>query len=269
MSREPSFAASIPIVTAGELRLRLEQLRNDLVAPVALAFDADGTLWSGDVGFDLFKAALAARILRPAAQAALAAEAHAAGLSASHDDDANEIALRLFAAWAAGDISDERAFRMMAWAFAGHGEEELLAFCEETQRQSGLGQRIHPPAREIVAWAHGEGIEVWVVSASPRAAVVAGARLLEIPPARCIGVTPVVADGRLTTALMEPISYDAGKPLAFEAHASRSSLLAAFGDTASDVPLLRAARLGVAVGPNDRLRAAATSVPGLVELALA
>ncbi len=269
MTREHSFAAPIPIVSADELRLRLEQFRPSIEGPVALAFDADGTLWSGDVGFDLFKAALAARALRPAARTALAAEAHAAGLTASGHEEANEIAIRLFAAWAAGDIGDERAFRMMAWAFAGFGEDEMLAFADETQRASGLATRIHRPAREVIRWAHGAGIEVWVVSASPRAAVVAGARHFEIDASRVIGVTPIVASGVLTTELQEPISFDAGKPLAFAAHAPRTTLLAAFGDTASDVPLFLAAHLGVAVGPNDRLRAAASTVPGLVELALA
>lgn len=275
MSREHSFAAPIPVVSAAELRLRLEQIRKNLQTPdgsseqVALAFDADGTLWSGDVGFDLFKAALAARALRPAAQSALAAEAHAAGLSASADEDANEIALRLFAAWAAGDVSDERAFRMMAWAFAGFTDDEMLAFAEETQRASGLAARLHGAAADVIRWAHVVGIEVWVVSASPRAAVVTGARHFEIPPSRVIGVTPIIDGGLLTTELVEPISYEAGKPLAFAAQAPRAALLAAFGDTASDVPLFLAAQLGVAVGPNDRLRAAAGSVPGLVELALA
>ncbi len=275
MSREHSFAAPIPVVSAAELRLRLEQLRRVHSAPsgahgpVALAFDADGTLWSGDVGFDLFKAALASRALRPAAQSALAAEAHAAGLSASADEDANEIALRLFAAWAAGDVGDERAFRMMAWAFAGFGDDEMLAFAEETQKASGLAARLHGSAAEVIRWAHGADIEVWVVSASPRAAVVTGARHFEIPPSRVIGVTPILAASVLTTELVEPISYEAGKPLAFRAQAPGTGLLAAFGDTASDVPLFLAAHLGVAVGPNDRLRAAAGSVPGLVELALA
>jgi phosphatidylglycerophosphatase C len=277
MSREHSFAAPIPVVSTAELRLRLERTRPTLEGPVsaghphpvpaALAFDADGTLWSGDVGFDLFKAALAVRALKPDARAALAAEAHAVGLSASADEDANEIALRLFAAWAAGDVSDERAFRMMAWAFAGFSEAEMLAFSAETQRASGLEARLHGPAREIIRWAHDEGIEVWIVSASPRAAVVTGARHFGIEPGRVIGVTPLVAEGMLTTELVEPISFDAGKPLALSAQCPLP-VLAAFGDTASDVPLFLAARLAVAIGPNDRLRAAASSVPGLVELAL-
>jgi len=269
MSREHSFAASIPVVSASELRLRLEQIRLSVAGPTALAFDADGTLWSGDVGFDLFKAALAARALRPAAREALADEAHAAGLFVGDAEDANEIALRLFAAWAAGDVSDERAFRMMAWAFAGHGEDEMLAFAEAAQLASGLAARLHGPVREIISWAHEADIEVWVVSASPRAAVVAGARLFDIDPKRVIGVTPLASGGVLTTELSEPISYDAGKPLALSAAAPAVTVLAAFGDTASDVPLFLASRQPVAVGPNARLRAASASVHGIVELALA
>src|SRR5262245_49380326 len=48
-----------------------------------VAFDADGTLWSGDVGIDIFEALMRVDGVREAARAALEAEARAHGLPAT------------------------------------------------------------------------------------------------------------------------------------------------------------------------------------------
>src|SRR5690606_29838959 len=113
-------------------------------------------------------------------------------LSASAEEDANELALRLFAAWATGGYDDDRAFRMMAWAFAGHGPSEVERLAERALEAAALSERLHAEVRETVAWAHEAGVEVWIVSASPRAAVEVGARHLGVTPDRVLAVTPVV-----------------------------------------------------------------------------
>lgn len=256
----------LPRIGSAELVERLEDERRAATGRALLAFDADGTLWSGDVGFDLFKAALAERALRPAARDALAAEAHGAGLSAPPADDANNIALRLFAAWAAGDYDDGRAFRMMAWAFAGHDVASMRSLSERALAAAGVEARIHAPVRAVIDWAHGVGVEVWIVSASPRAAVEAGGRLLSVPPERVLAVTPQREGDRLLASLEEPVPYDAGKPAALRAAAADARVLAAFGDSASDGPMMRLARIAVAVEPHPRLRALGAELGHLVEL---
>lgn len=256
----------LPRVSAAELVARLDEERASAGTRTALAFDADGTLWSGDVGFDLFKAALAVRAFRPAARDALAVEAHGAGLSVAEVDDANAIALRLFAAWAAGDYDDGRAFRMMAWAFAGWTAPDLLQLADEALRAADVASRIHAPVHEVVTWAHGAGVEVWIVSASPRAAVEVGGRLLGVRPDRVIAVTPRRAGDELLPELEEPVPYDEGKAHAIRTAAPDATVLGAFGDSASDAPLMRAARVAVAVEPHDRLRALGPHLPHLVEL---
>src|SRR2546430_8159881 len=66
----------------------------------ALAFDADGTLWSGDVGIDAFEALLAKRGVRRPALAALRSEAESFGLEVV--DDANDQARGLYRAYQQG-----------------------------------------------------------------------------------------------------------------------------------------------------------------------
>ncbi len=266
--RHGSVISPLPKVDRRELVARLERERRSVVGRCAIALDADGTLWSGDVGYDLFKAALAERALRPAARSALAEEARGAGLSASGSEDANELALRLFASWATGGYDDDRAFRMMAWAFAGHEPEGLLRLAERALEAADLRGRVHAEVRETITWAHEAGVEVWIVSASPRAAVEVGVRQLGVEPDRVLAVTPIVSAGVLSTELEEPVPFDRGKPLAFAAAAPEVSLLAAFGDSSFDEHLLRAARVAVAVEPHDRLRALVLALPHLVELQL-
>lgn len=263
----------LPRVDARALIARLEAAREGAGARTALAFDADGTLWSGDVGFDLFKAALGVRAFRPEARDALAREAQGAGLSAADEDDASAIALRLLAAWAAGDYDDGRAFRMMAWAFAGWTHHDLLVLADEALRDAGLAARLHAPVRDVIAWADRSGVEVWIVSASPRAAVEVGGRLLGVDPARVIAVSPRRDGDRLTIELEEPVPYDDGKAAAMRVAAPDAVILGAFGDSASDGPLMRSARVAVAVEPHERLRALyesgeAPALPHLVELAI-
>lgn len=267
-SRQDPVTHALPRVGSAGLVQRLEEARRAAPGRTLLAFDADGTLWSGDVGFDLFKAALAERALRAEARAALADEAHGAGLSVEPTDDANAIALRLFAAWAAGDYDDGRAFRMMAWAFAGHDAASMTSMAERALAAAGVEARVHAPVREVIDWAHHAGVEVWIVSASPRAAVEAGGRLFAVPADRVLAVTPVRDGDHILPTLEEPVPYDVGKPAALLAAAPDATVLGAFGDSASDGPMMRLARIAVAVEPHARLRALGAELRHLVELAI-
>jgi phosphatidylglycerophosphatase C len=264
--RQGSVIPPLPRVDHRDLIARLEGLARDAGGQAAIALDADGTLWSGDVGFDLFKSALAERALLPAVRSALAAEAHGAGLSVADADDANAIALRLLAAWAAGDYDDGRAFQMMAWAFAGHTPAAALDLAQRALDGAGLASRVHEPVRVVVRWAQRAGVEVWIVSASPRAAVEVGARLFEVPPSRVLAVTPIVEGGLLSLELEQPVPFDVGKPRALAAAAPGALLLAAFGDSSSDGPLFLGAQVAVAVEPHERLRRLGPTMPHLVEL---
>ena len=125
-----------------------------------------------------------------------------------------------------------------------------------------------PKLLETIAWAHEAGVEVWIVSASPRAAVEVGGRLFGVEPAQVLAVTPRRSGGLVLGELEEPVPYDVGKPQALVAAAPDRVLLGAFGDSASDAPLMRAARVAVAVEPHAALRGLGPSLPHLVELAI-
>lgn len=231
----------------------------------AIAFDGDGTLWSGDIGEDFFEALVASGRIERVAHEALAVEARAEGLDAT--GTASEIATRIHHAYLAGKFPEERVCEIMTWAFAGWSLPDLDAFAEETLDTVGLTLRLHSEAIAVVRWASAQGIDVFLVSASPRAVVRAAARRLGIDAARVTAATEQVVEGRVHAAVERPIPYGPGKVTRLRALLGARPLYAAFGDNAFDVSLLRDARVPIAIRPKPRLVERANEVPGLATLA--
>lgn len=228
-----------------------------------LAFDADGTLWRGDVGFDLFEAAIEASVFREAVRDALLEEARSAGLEPSGPLD--QLAMQLAEANLRGHYADARAFGMMAWVFAGFTEAEMAEFAARVVEERRVANRVFPYAEEVLAWARRQGVEVVVCSASPRAIVVAGVAALGLTEADVIAVTPATEGGVLAARLIEgPMPYAEGKAARLASERGGRTLLAGFGDTAADAHFMRLARQAVAVSPHPKL--AALDVPGMVEI---
>jgi phosphoserine phosphatase len=267
----PSDAPSLrplPLVTSDDLIGRLEEILVSLGpkrSETMLAFDADGTLWSGDVGIDNFEALLQKCAILPAALSMLRDEASSAGLSVAEDPTAQ--AGILYEAYARGAYSEERVFRIMASAFAGYREEGVRKFAADVATSTGLRTRLHPEVIPILSWAVGQRIACYVVSASHAIVVKSCIDLLGLPIDGVFAVSQAEEDGVLLTRLHEPVTYGAGKTAALRAGVAGKTLLGAFGDSAFDLHLLCGARLAVAVRPKPGLRARAAECSGLVELA--
>jgi phosphatidylglycerophosphatase C len=260
--------AAIPRTQADEILARLHVEAERLPGGV-IASDADGTIWDGDVGYDLFETLLAERAVREEAREALLAEAREHGIAV--DGDANAVTQVLFDAHNDGRYPHDRAFAMMAWAFAGWRRDELRAFCERVLDQRGLMARVRPGLRAVFAWAKDHGVEAYVVSASPIEMVHAAVERarLGIGPDRVVAMTPAADErGVIQPRLAGPVVYGEGKLYALEGarEGARRALIAAFGDSAYDAAMLRAARIPVAVTPAPPLRALAHTIPGLVML---
>lgn len=227
-----------------------------------LVTDADGTLWSGDVGEDAFARLLQENALRPACHPWFAELAARSSLPAPQDP--NELGRILFAAYEAGRLGDEGAYRAMALAFAGFREDEARALVRRAQ--TGLAARLTDEMKDVLAWAARAGVPVWVVSASPRIVVDEALRSAGVPVAGTVGLELTTREGLLSAPLLEPIPYGPGKVSALRSRLPDADLLAAFGDSGFDADLLRASRHPCAVRPKRRLVEESESIPGSVRL---
>lgn len=258
--------ATLPAVTVDEVRTRIDA--EAAAAPPGrgvVATDGDGTLWSGDIGEDYFGALLASGRIRGGVRDALAREAAEFGIDAG--GTAEELARRLDVAHVAGAYPEERAYELMAWAFAGWTEAEASGFAEEVLRDVGLRDRLHAEAIAVIDHARAQGIEVFLVSASPRAVVTAAARIVGIDPARVCASTPASASGVLQPRAERPIPYGPGKVKHLRAAVGDRTIYAAMGDNVFDLEMLASARVPLAIRPKDRLLARAGDVPGLAVVA--
>lgn len=191
------------------------------------AFDADGTLWSADVG---------EAFMRHAGETGL--------LKAFPKGDAvwTEYQRRL----ATGDLSF--AFELCVTAFEGLAAADVVAAARDFV-DPAWNDFVFPVMRELVDSLHRAEADVWVVSASPVWCVVPGAKLLGIPPQRVIAAQPHVESDIVQGKLGAPLPAFESKVSALVAHAHRGPHFAA-GNSEYDFALLESARaLALLVNP--------------------
>jgi phosphoserine phosphatase len=229
-----------------------------------IAADADGTLWSGDIGIDAFTTLLGRRMIREPALAALNEEARLLHLEPM--SDANDQGRRLYDEFEAGNYPEDRAFAMMAWALAGYAPDEAFAFAAEVIERTDLASRLHGELVPILLWAEQQNVPLYVVSASPEWIVRPAVDRLRVPVTRVFAMKAAEGEGRMRSRITGPVTYGQGKLTALRSAIGQNPLLAAFGDSAYDLPMLGQAEIPVAVRPKPDLAARSSDCRGLVEL---
>lgn len=250
-------------VTPQQLLVELEQrLRAD--RPSALAFDGDGTLWSGDVGEDLFRFAVRHGRLREAARSQIEHEATSRGFATFAD--VNATAEQLFEAYLAHRYPEREMCELMTWCFAGHTPLEMTQLAEEALRAASHSQRLHQELGPVLAFAREHAVRTIVVSASPRAVVERAASAWGIAAVDVAASTPLVLAGVLGPAMASPLPYAAGKCVAGRALLGGLHWLASFGDNVFDIEMMLEAELGIAVRPKPALCQRLAEIPGALFL---
>jgi phosphoserine phosphatase len=255
----------VELQNADEVWARVETLARARPGGV-VATDGDGTLWSGDVGEDLFHAFLEhGRVEAPAFEA-IRQEAREHRLSDA--GTGREVARRIYDAYAEGRFPEERVCELMTWCFAGWTREEVRGFAQSVIENAGLARRLHREVLSVIDRARAAGIETILVSASPVAVVVEAGARVGFAPDHVVAASPRFESDTMSADVERPIPYAGGKVKRLrERIGDGRALYAAFGDNAFDVALLASAEVRVAVRPKPRLRERAGEVAGLVELA--
>jgi phosphatidylglycerophosphatase C len=231
-----------------------------------VATDGDGTLWSGDVGEDLFHAFLRHGHAEPPALEALRQTARQHALSDA--GGGSDIARRIYGAYLDGGFPEERICEIMTWCFAGWSRSAVRAFARDVVGRSQIVARLHPELVRVLDRVRAAGLDIQLVSASPFAVVAEAGSLVGFDEDHVVAAHALYEDGVMLPGVDRPIPYATGKVTRLrERIPAGASLYAAFGDNAFDVAMLATAHVAVAVRPKDRLRQRAAEVPGMVELA--
>jgi phosphatidylglycerophosphatase C len=222
-------------------------------AGVVIAFDGDGTLWSGDVGEDLFRAAMREQYLIETACPALIAEAERYRVPLDGSRDANTMARTLLAAYIAGKYPERETCAMMAWCYAGRTLAEVADFAASVLKEEDFELRLNPEVGPIIDWARRQSVRLVLVSASPRVVIDAASGFWGFGGADIAAATPAVEAGRVLPRLAAPVPYAEAKIAAGRALFGSARWLAAFGDNVFDIEMLKTAELGIAVRPKPKL----------------
>lgn len=189
-----------------------------------VVFDADGTLWRGDVGEDLLRLLGQRRLL--GAQSDRAFARYEQLLERDH----------------------AAAYAWCVEVLAGFDEVALQRVCDDFFAERYAG-RIFRFVRPLLARLTQAGFTPWICSASPRWAVLPGARALGVEAARVIGVTCGVEHGALSGRVDLPVTCGPGKVTWLQRHGVAPVL--AFGNGDLDVNMLEASARAVVVAPLD------------------
>lgn len=233
--------------------------------PVALAFDADGTLWSGDVGEDTFESACRDGALKDEGRAALARVAEENGIPRS--GSATEIAEALYAAYHRGAVAERLMCEVMTICYAGYTENALQELSGRYLTARNIAGRARKALIEVLAWARGEGVRCIVISASPRVIVKEGLRLsgIEVDEVGA-AVAKVTGSGVIEPVMAAPLPYGPQKCVVGKGLLEGFDWLGSFGDNGFDVDMLRTARVAVAVHPKPALLSRLGEIPGVLVL---
>jgi phosphoserine phosphatase len=231
-----------------------------------LAFDADGTLWSGDVGEDVFEHALEHDLLRPDALGPLEKLAARYGLPTPAGARATHLAREIYAAYQRGIVPTLAACEMMTWSYAGFTVDELRELSRSVFDARDLRGRKRRVLDPVFDWATRQGARVVVVSASPFPIVEEGLRAVGVEVRELSAARPGLDGARIEPALAEPIPYGPVKRVTGARLLGGCDWLGSFGDNGFDVEMLRAARVGVAVCPKPALVERLTELENTVVL---
>jgi phosphatidylglycerophosphatase C len=202
----------------------------------AVAFDADGTLWRGDVGEELLRELVAQdRLPRWRGRRDL---------------------YQVYEEKVAQDPATGYAFA--AEAMADWEEAALQDYCRDFFRRQ-MASQLFPFTAPLLRALAAAGHEIWVVSASAVWPVIPGAAWLDVPPERVIAVQVEVEGGRLTARSRRPVPAGEGKVELLKARGVRPVL--AVGNGNLDEPMLAYAERALVVAPfgqdNGLVKAAA------------
>ena len=227
-----------------------------------IASDADGTIWRGDIGDDLFIEALTRHPVGPVAREDLQRHAREL-LGSSAPSSLPDLAHAFVDAYRAGHIDIVRICELQACALGDRSVAELDALVDVVA--GAARERVRPDVRALFDLAARAGVAVHVVSGSLGLAVARTLDAAGVAYASVSGAELAVDDAHVRAALAGPIPLHAGKVRALEAVGAWPPALG-LGDGGWDAPFLQGCEAALLVHPAPALARAMAGHPRLLVL---
>ncbi len=201
--------------------------------PKVAVFDCDGTLWGGDAGYGFMAWSLEKGLV-----------------SRSTCDWADT----RYRDYLAGAVSELAICGEMVQMYAGLREQELRDAAARYVREF-VQPRIFAEMAALLASLKKAGVEIWAVSSTNKWVVNEGVRDLGFPEERILAAEVRVADGLITSELVD-VPTDEGKAATLK-RVGIARPDAAFGNSIHDLAMLEMARNAFPVNPSPELLEAA------------
>ncbi len=198
--------------------------------PRVVAFDCDGTLWSGDAGEGFFWWELEQGLV---------------------SEEIQRWARPRYKDYKAGKVPEEVMCGEMVTMHRGL-QEEVVQQAVDTWFPQAMAHNIFPEMRELVRCLHQAGCEVWAVSSSNQWVIRAGLRYFEISPDHILAAETAIKNGIILERLLRMPSGP-GKAEAIR-NAVRGTLHCAFGNSIWDREMLEMSQHPFAINPNPNLK---------------
>jgi len=218
--------------------------------PVAF-FDADHTLWAGDLGDVVARTAMNQGLLKPEAKDILAQILNRSGGESTGEPNAD--ALALMKQYFEDKVTENDIISAQVVCYAGWTTKELFDFALEI-----FDREFEPKIYEDIPKLHEAlrtaGFKIKVISGSPHWVVEAAATRLGIEKADVAGARAYVKDEIITAEMQLPITYKDGKVEVMSNWIGDKQAFIAFGDSKSDYPMQERSKIRVAVNPRPGVR---------------
>ena len=212
------------LLTAAQLQQRVLEFE-----PRVAVFDCDGTLWDGDAGLGFMNWSI---------------EEGLVSRSTSDWIDTRHRAYR------AGTVSEVQICGEMVQIYEGLRESELRAAAARYVNEFVLPQ-VFPEIEKLVSALREQGAQLWAVSSTNKWVIVEGVRAFGIPEERVLAAEVAVADGTITSSLVD-VPTDDGKASALR-RVGLDHPAVVFGNSIHDLAMLEIAEHAFAINPSPSL----------------
>jgi phosphoserine phosphatase len=199
------------------------------VRPGVAVFDCDGTIWSADAGYGFMVWSLER------------------GLVSRNASDWIDSRYRLYLK---GDVTELEMCGEMVQVYAGLRESEIRK-AAALYFHTEIEAHIFPEMRALIGELSDAGSELWAVSSTNHWVIEEAVRELGIPAERILSARVKVANGVITSELLD-VPTGEGKAWSLV----RAGVLtpdAVFGNSIHDIPMLEIGRFSFPVNPTPAL----------------